>query len=98
MRIVLAMLLLAACATVTPQRPRVGAEVGVAFDRNREIGTFAQGDADPQTRRAVTPDDPARVASVSKMVVAIGVMQLVEAGKLDLDRDVSDYLGWNLRN
>jgi CubicO group peptidase (beta-lactamase class C family) len=25
-------------------------------------------------------------------------MRLVEAGKLDLDRDVSDYLGWRLRN
>ncbi|MEA3033963.1 MAG: hypothetical protein QOH86_1979, partial [Sphingomonadales bacterium] len=69
-----------------------------AFDRNGEIASFAEGLADPRPHRAVTPDDPARVASVSKLVVAIGVMQLVEAGKLDLDRDVSDYLGWRLRN
>ena len=26
------------------------------------------------------------------------VMRLVEQGRLDLDRDVSDYLGWRLRN
>jgi len=88
---------LAACATV-PLKPSSRAEVGVAFDANGEITTFAEGLADPQSRRAVTPDDPARVASVTKMVVAIGVMKLVEAGKLDLDRDVSDYLGWRLRN
>ena len=25
-------------------------------------------------------------------------MRLVEQGRLDLDRDVSDYLGWSLRN
>jgi CubicO group peptidase (beta-lactamase class C family) len=32
------------------------------------------------------------------MIVAIGVMKLVENGKLDLDRDVNAYLGWPLRN
>ena len=90
----LAATLTAACATVPPP----AAEVGVAFDRNGEIGSFADGIADPQTRRPVTPDDPVRVASVSKLVVAVGVMKLVETGKLDLDSDVSTYLGWPLRN
>ena len=88
---------LAACATV-PVQPPVHAEVGVAFDRKHEIGSFADGIADPQSARRVTADDPVRVASVSKMVVAIGVMKLVEEGKLDLDSDVSGWLGWPLRN
>lgn len=48
--------------------------------------------------RPLTPDTPVRVASISKLVTALGVMRLVEAGVLDLDRDVSDYLGWRLRN
>lgn len=39
-----------------------------------------------------------RVASISKMVMAIGFMQLVEQEKLDLDADISDTLGWTLRN
>jgi len=39
-----------------------------------------------------------RVASISKLLVAIGIMQLVDSGGLDLDRDASDYLGWTLRN
>jgi CubicO group peptidase (beta-lactamase class C family) len=73
-------------------------QVGVAFDANGELAGFAEGIADPQTGRRVTADDPVRVASVSKMVVAIGVMKLVEAGKLDLDSDVSRWLGWSLRN
>jgi CubicO group peptidase (beta-lactamase class C family) len=39
-----------------------------------------------------------RVASVSKMIVAVGVMKLVEQGTLDLTSDVSRWLGWPLRN
>jgi CubicO group peptidase (beta-lactamase class C family) len=70
----------------------------VAFDRDREIGSFADGFADPAVGRAVTADDPVRIASVSKLGVAIGVMRLVEQGKLDLDADVSRWLGWRLRN
>ncbi len=56
----------------------------------------AHGSAAPH--RAFTPDTLVRVASVSKLVTALGVMRLVEAGTLDLDRDVSDDLGWRLRN
>lgn len=39
-----------------------------------------------------------RVASVSKLVTALGAMKLVEQGRLALDADVSDYLGYRLRN
>ena len=76
----------------------VRTEVGVAFDANGDIASFADGVANPQSGRRVTIDDPVRVASVSKMVTAIGVMQLVDAGKLDLASDVSRWLGWSLRN
>jgi CubicO group peptidase (beta-lactamase class C family) len=48
--------------------------------------------------RPITIDDPVRVASVSKLVVALGVMRLVEQGRLDLDEDVSKRLGWEVRN
>ena len=92
-------LLLAACATMQPARePPPVAQVGVAFDRNRETASFAEGAADPAASRVVTADDPVRIASISKLVVAVGVMKLVEQGKLDLDSDVSQRLGWRLGN
>ena len=40
----------------------------------------------------VTPDTPMALGSVAKSVTAAGVMQLVEAGKVDLDRPALDYL------
>jgi len=91
MPIILAALALAA----SPVPP---AAVAVRFDREGGVRTLvAQGRADRAADRLLTPDDPARIASVSKLVVALGVMRLVEAGRLDLARDVSDYLGWRLR-
>ncbi|MFZ4479959.1 MAG: serine hydrolase domain-containing protein, partial [Rhodoferax sp.] len=39
-----------------------------------------------------------RVASISKLVTAIGAMQLVEQKRLDLDADISQYLGFRVRN
>ena len=71
--------------------------VRVVFDRHHAWVTLAQGAADRSGRR-VAADDPVRVASISKLVTALGVMRLVEAGKLDLDRDVSDWLGWRVRH
>jgi CubicO group peptidase (beta-lactamase class C family) len=87
-----------ACATLPASAPPSRTAAGIAFDRSGEIGSFAAGIADPQSHRPVTIDDAVRVASVSKMVTAIGVMKLVEQGKLDLASDVSRWLGWPLRN
>ena len=46
----------------------------------------------------VTRDTRFRAASVSKMFTAFSIMQLVEASKINLDADASDYLGFELRN
>jgi CubicO group peptidase (beta-lactamase class C family) len=70
----------------------------VTFDRTDITGQGSGGLADRRQGRSLTIDDPARVASVSKLAVALGVMRLVEEGRLDLDRDVSGWLGWRLRN
>jgi CubicO group peptidase (beta-lactamase class C family) len=51
------------------------------------------GKAD-QSGRAVTPQTPFILASVSKPLTALAVMQLVEAGKLDLDAPVQRYIPW----
>ena len=91
-------LLLAACAT-TPQAPSPNvAYAWATFDRAGLTASGASGLADRARARPLTIDDPARIASVSKLVVAIGLVRLVEEGRLDLDRDVSELLGWRLRN
>ncbi|MGY4396840.1 CubicO group peptidase (beta-lactamase class C family) [Sphingomonas sp. UYAg733] len=74
------------------------ATVRVTFDRKGETSASTSGVADLATGRPVTADDPVRVASISKMVMAIGVVRLVEQHKLDLDADVSTLLSWPLRN
>lgn len=83
-------------AAPPPAEPVAGARVVVAGDK--VVAAQAAGFADPAAGRRATPDDPVRVASISKLVVAIGVMRLVEAGNLDLDADVSTLLGWRLRH
>ena len=69
-----------------------------SFDSRGITGSGAYGLADRGTGRPLSIDDPVRIASITKLHVALGVMRMVEAGKLDLDRDVSDWLGWKLRN
>lgn len=88
-------LLLAAGSTLAAEPV---ATVRVSFDRNGITDTHTTGLADIAANRAITADDPVRIASISKLVLSLGVMRLVEEGKLDLDADVSDTLGWKLRN
>jgi CubicO group peptidase (beta-lactamase class C family) len=89
-----ALLLLPALAA----RAELPATVAVTFDRQTVRPVLAEGLADRATGRLVTADDPVRIASISKLVTTLGVMRLVDGGRLDLDRDVSDYLGWRLRH
>lgn len=46
----------------------------------------------------ITSESRFRVASISKIFTAAGYMKLVEEGKINLDEDVSRYLGFTLRN
>ncbi|WP_230781618.1 serine hydrolase domain-containing protein [Sphingomonas sp. Leaf37] len=85
--------LLAAAAAVQPV-----ATARVTFDRAGIVSTTASGMADIAAGRRMRADDPVRVASISKLVTAIGVLRLVEAKRLNLDADVSGLLGWRLRN
>ena len=96
MRVIIGLLLCLAHAPAFAAPPP--ATVAVMFDRTHIQRVLAEGLADKATARAVTANDPVRVASVSKLVTTLGVMRLVEQRRLSLDRDVSDYLGWRLRN
>ena len=103
-------LALAACAPTTLKErleasrdARIAAVAMAHVSPDGTVATYAAGcavfAADGRTcSRAFTADSPVRIASISKLVVAIGAMRLVEEGKLDLDADISRYLGFQLRN
>lgn len=74
------------------------ATMRVAFDREGVTAISADGLADVAGGRRIDAGDPVRIASISKLVTAIGVMRLVEDRKVDLDADVSDLLGRPLRH
>lgn len=50
------------------------------------------GYSDPEAKKPVTADTVFRVGSVSKLFTDIAVMKLAEAGKIDLDAPVTNYL------
>lgn len=71
----------------------------IAYKGGREIYRFAGGFR--RLGRSPLPMTAAsrfRLASVSKMFTVFTLMQLVEAGKVCLDDDVSEYLGFPLRH
>ncbi len=77
---------------------QIPAQASITFDARGMRTSAVQGLADRASRRALTLDDPVRIASISKLFVALGVMRLVDQKRLDLSRDVSDYLGFRVRN
>jgi CubicO group peptidase (beta-lactamase class C family) len=79
---------LSACTSL-PRPSPPSAAIRVTFDAHRITSVQARG---------VGLEDPVRIASISKLIVALGVMRLAEAGTLQLDADVSDRLGFRLRN
>jgi len=73
---------------------RSGRYSGAVVIRDAGGIRFAQGFglADPFSGRAFTPDTPVDSASLAKPVTAAVVLELVRAGKLDLDAPVRRYL------
>lgn len=74
------------------------AAVMVKFEANDQATVAIQGLSNRTTGRALMPDDPVRIASISKLFVSLAAMRLAQQDKLQLDRDISDYLGWPLRH
>jgi CubicO group peptidase (beta-lactamase class C family) len=56
----------------------------------------AFGTADVASARPMTSDTRLRLASMSKVFTTVAVMQLVDHGRLDLDRDVNAYLNFSI--
>ena len=54
--------------------------------------TGATGWADQATERKMQPDDPARIASVTKTYVAAAILRLVDQGKIRLGQPINDLI------
>jgi CubicO group peptidase (beta-lactamase class C family) len=68
----------------------------VAFEGHYGQRVVADGKVDHG--KAADHDTLYRMASISKLVTTIGAMRLVDAGRLDLDADIGQYLGYAVRN
>ena len=82
---------------IMTETPIVGMSVAVVKD-NKIIYTHSFGLKNVATGAALTDENIFRIASISKSFSSTSIMQLVEAGKLSLDNDVSDLIGFKVRN
>lgn len=62
------------------------------FKDGKEIGYWESGLADIEAKLPFKRDTLCRLYSMSKPVTAVGVMKLLEEGKLELDQCVSEFL------
>ena len=78
---------------ITSEMPISGAPgLAYAIVEDGVIHADARGEMLIGSGRKVTPDTPFVLGSISKSFTAMAVMQLVEAGKVDLDTGISHYL------
>ena len=75
----------------------VGAS-SLVFKDGKIVEKLNYGFSSLEKHKKVNNNTVFRIASVSKIMVALCIMKLYEEGKLDLTKDISEYLGFNVRN
>src|SRR4051812_5624633 len=74
------------------ERKDVPGVVALVTDRERVLYQGAFGVADVATGRPLTSDALFRIASMTKAVTSVALMQLIEQGRLGLDDPADKYL------
>jgi len=74
------------------ERKDVPGVVALITDRDRVLYKSAFGVADVATGRPLTSDALFRIASMTKPVTSVALMQLVEQGRVGLDDPAEKYL------
>ena len=95
----------------TSKQQQFNEEVAAIMERNNNVGLALvavnngqvvlnerYGVKNIETQEAIAKDDIFRIASISKSFTATAIMQLVEQGKLNLQQDVSELVGFQVRN
>jgi len=76
------------------EKPVDIAGCAIAITRNNQIAYLqGYGEADQAANRPFTIATPSAVGSISKTLTALGLMALVEEGKLDLDAPLLNQMG-----
>ena len=83
--------------TIMKRLDVVGLSVAVV-KKGEIIYTHSFGLKNIETKAPLSDTDIFRIASISKSFSATSIMQLIEAGKLSLDADFSDLVGFKIRN
>ena len=102
---------LASMFACTSKQDQFNNEVAAIMERNNNVGLALvavkdgevvlnerYGYKNLETKEPIAKDDIFRIASISKSFTATAIMQLVEQGKLHLQQDVSELLGFQVRN
>lgn len=82
---------------VMNQFSAVGVSVAVVKE-GKIVYTHSFGLKNLENQTPLTDSDIFRIASISKSFSATSIMQLVESGKLSLDDDFGDLVGFKIRN
>jgi len=86
----------AAIDNISKKHGAVGVQVAVI--NNGEIaGLYLYGYAIKDTM-PMAADTKIRVASLSKVILAMEIMKLSELGQIDIDADIGEYWGFEIRN
>lgn len=78
-------------------RSTVGASVAIIKD-GKVAYHYEYGYADKEAKTAVSENTKFRIASVTKVFTAMMAMRQVDDGILDLDKDLSEIMGYKVRN
>ena len=109
MWVLAASMLLTSCAMT--QEERINNAIEQVMDQYQCVGVSAAvvqdgqivynqsfGYKDLETQTPLANDHMMRIASISKSFTATGLMQHVEKGIISLDDDISDLIGFTIRN
>ncbi len=82
---------------ITDKYEAVGLAI-VVVKNGKPVYEKAFGYKDLETKAPLTTNDLFRIASISKSFSSTAIMQLIEKGKVSLDDDISDLVGFKVRN
>ena len=80
------------------QNEGIASVAAVIVDDKEVLWEFVHGYAHVKSQTAASRQTLYQAMSISKLFIAVAAMQLKEKNKLDLDRDINDYLPFQVRN